>query len=146
MASKYFLCRHRIYQSLICKYLFKVKLVMSEWNTTRPKSSTYQVCAIQVKKFLPLAEVFRFVLHLPCHGHCCSRDLNLIQKVQLFSTFHIFQSPLKNSRDLELQNFLWREFIVQGWYFLFLNMSSTLGVFFQQLFSWSICNRWLLAK
>lgn len=46
------------------------------------------------------------------------------------SSSHISPPPFKDSRDWKLRNFLWREFGVQGWSFLFLNVSSPLDVFF----------------
>lgn len=49
---------------------------------------------------------------------------------QFSATFHTVRSTMKDSKDGRLPDILWRQFIVQGWYFLFLNMSCALDVFF----------------
>lgn len=90
----------RTFQSLICKYIFKVKLIISEWTTTVAKIFSYQVWAIPVK-FLPLASsVFSLVLPMPCNELLREWPESRAESTLLFSTFHIFQSAFKDSKDL----------------------------------------------
>lgn len=129
-AGSYFSCRHRTSRSLICPCMFKVELILSAGKARIADTPGYRVCAPHVQVPL-LAPALGLGLHGPCNAPCDSGDPASL-------TEHPGQlaAPTSAGPCLEIPeaenfgNFLWREFRVQGWCFLFLNVSSPPEVFF----------------